>query len=337
MNLKTEITKIHYNKDYKGILLNILEFASIFYGFGSSLKNMLYDKHILQPKKVNAYVISVGNITTGGVGKTPVVSEIAKYFINKGEKVAIISRGYGGRLSNKNINVISDGEKIYYNANLSGDEPFWLAQNTKGAIVITCKSRYKASEYAVEKFGVTKIILDDGFQHRKLHRDFDIVLMDSEKGFGNEQLLPAGPLREGTESFKRINKLVIVSKNTNHTRAEKLAKIMSKKLNIQTQVCYTEPDYIYNIKTGEHLEKGKAITAVCAIGQPEQFFKFLTDYQINKKLTFDDHHIYKEEEEIPQGLIVTTEKDAVKMQNFNRTDIYALKLKTIIDIEALLK
>lgn len=335
MNLKTEITKIHYNKDYKGILLNILEFASIFYGFGSSLKNMLYDKHILQPKKVEAYVISVGNITTGGVGKTPVVSEIAKYFINKGDKVAIISRGYGGRLSNKNINVISDGEKIYYNANLSGDEPFWLAQNTKGAIVITCKNRYKASKYAVEKFGVTKIILDDGFQHRKLHRDFDIVLMDSEKGFGNEKLLPAGPLREGTESFNRINKLVIVSKNTNHTRAEKLAKIMSKKLHIQTQVCYTEPDYIYNIKTGEHLEQGKEITAVCAIGQPEQFFNFLTDYQINKKLTFDDHHIYKEEE-IPQGLIVTTEKDAVKMQTFNRTDIYALKLKTVIDVEALL-
>ena len=334
MNLKTEITKIHYNKDYKGILLNILEFASIFYGFGSSLKNMLYDKHILQPKKVDAYVISVGNITTGGVGKTPVVSEIAKYFINKGDKVAIISRGYG-RLSNKNINVISDGEKIYYNANLSGDEPFWLAQNTKGAIVITCKNRYKASKYAVEKFGVTKIILDDGFQHRKLHRDFDIVLMDSEKGFGNEKLLPAGPLREGTESFNRINKLVIVSKNTNHTRAEKLAKIMSKKLHILTQVCYTEPDYIYNIKTGEHLEQGKEITAVCAIGQPEQFFKFLTDYQINKKLTFDDHHIYKEEE-IPQGLIVTTEKDAVKMQTFNRTDIYALKLKTVIDVEALL-
>ena len=335
MNLKTEITKIHYNKDYKGILLNILEFASIFYGFGSSLKNMLYDKHILQPKKVDAYVISVGNITTGGVGKTPVVSEIAKYFINKGDKVAIVSRGYGGRLSNKNINVISDGEKIYYNANLSGDEPFWLAQNTKGAIVITCKNRYKASKYAVEKFGVTKIILDDGFQHRKLHRDFDIVLMDSEKGFGNEKLLPAGPLREGTESFNRINKLVIVSKNTNHTRAEKLAKIMSKKLHIQTQVCYTEPDYIYNIKTGEHLEQGKEITAVCAIGQPEQFFNFLTDYQINKKLTFDDHHIYKEEE-IPQGLIVTTEKDAVKMQSFNRTDIYALKLKTVIDVEALL-
>ena len=253
LNIKTEITKIHYNKDAKGALVKFLEFASIFYGIGSRFKNLLYDKNILRPKKVDAFVISVGNITTGGVGKTPVVSEIAKYFISKGEKTAIISRGYGGKFSNKNINVISDGERIYYNARLAGDEPFWLAQNTKCAIVITSKNRYKASKYAIEKFGATKIILDDGFQHRKLHRDLDIVLMDSEKGFGNEKLLPAGPLREGTESFTRIDRLVIVSKNTDHhTKAEKLARIMSKKMHLQTQVCYTEPDCIYNIKTGQH-------------------------------------------------------------------------------------
>ena len=112
-NFKTEITKIHYNKDADGILLKVLEFASFFYGLGSGLKNKLYDYNILKPKKVDAFVISVGNITTGGVGKTPVVSEIAKYFISKGEKTAIISRGYGGKLCNKNINIISDGEKIY--------------------------------------------------------------------------------------------------------------------------------------------------------------------------------------------------------------------------------
>ena len=335
LNIKTEITKIHYNKDAKGVLVKLLEFTSIFYGIGSGLKNLLYDKNILKPKKVDAYVISVGNITTGGVGKTPVVSEIAKYYIAKGETTAIISRGYGGKLSNKNINVISDGEKIFYNAELSGDEPFWLAENTKGAIVITSKNRYKAAKYAVEKFGVSKIILDDGFQHRKLHRDLDIVLMDSEKGFGNEKLLPAGPLREGTESFKRIDRLVIVSKNTDHARAEKLAKIMSKKMNIQTFVCKTEPDYVYNIKTGKQLEKGAEITALCAIGQPEQFYKFLNNYKIAQTVTFDDHHIYKEEE-IPQGIIVTTEKDAVKMQKFNRSDIYALKLKTILDVEGIL-
>lgn len=335
LNIKTEITKIHYNKNYKGILLNILEFASIFYGIGSSLKNRLYDKNIIKPKKVDAFVISVGNITTGGVGKTPVVSEIAGYFISKGEKTAIISRGYGGKLSNKNINIISDGEKIFYNARLAGDEPFWLATNTKGAVVITSKNRYKASKYAVEKFGVTKIILDDGFQHRKLHRDLDIVLMDSEKGFGNEKLLPAGPLREGSESFKRIDRLVIVSKNTEHAKAEKLARIMSKKMKVQTHVCRTEPDYVYNIKTGKHLDADAEITALCAIGQPEQFFKFLKDYSIKQKISFDDHHIYKAED-IPEGKIITTEKDAVKMLDFNRTDIYALKLKTKIDIEGIL-
>ena len=94
-NLKTEITKIHYDKEAKGALVKLLEIASIFYGIGSGLKNLLYDKKIIKPKKVNAYVISVGNITTGGVGKTPVVAEIAKYLLARGEKPAIISRGYG--------------------------------------------------------------------------------------------------------------------------------------------------------------------------------------------------------------------------------------------------
>lgn len=333
MNLKTKITKLHYDKNAKGVL--ILNFASIFYGLASSLKNKLYDKNILKPKRVNAYVISVGNITTGGVGKTPVVSEIAKNLLKKGEKVAIVSRGYGGKLDNKNINVISDGETIYFDAQLAGDEPFWLAQNTKGAIVITCRSRYAGAKYAIEKFGATKIILDDGFQHRKLHRDLDIVLMDSEKGFGNEKLLPAGPLREGTEAFSRIDKLVVVSKNTDHTRAEKLAKVMGKKIKIQTFVCHTEPDYIYNIKTNEHLIDGCEVTAICAIGQPEQFYAFLKDYNLKQTISFDDHHSYTENE-IPQGVIVTTEKDAVKMQNFERSDIYALRLKTVIDIENLL-
>ena len=335
LNIKTEITKIHYNKDSKGFIVKLLEFASLFYGIGSGLKNLLYDKNILQPQKVDAFVISVGNITTGGVGKTPVVSEIAKYFISKGEITAIISRGYGGKLSNKNINVISDGKNIFYNAILAGDEPFWLAENTKDAIVITSKNRYKAAKYAVEKFGVTKIILDDGFQHRKLHRDLDIVLMDSDKGFGNEKLLPAGPLREGMEAFKRINRLVVVSKNIDHTRAEKLVKIMSKKMQVSTQVCYTEPDYVYNIKTYQHLPADVEITALCAIGQPEQFFNFLKNYNIKEKIVFDDHHIYTEEE-LPKGIIITTEKDAVKMLNFNRSDIYALKLKTNIDVEGIL-
>lgn len=335
MNLKTEITKIHYNKNAKGFLVKLLEFASIFYGLGSGLKNKLYDKNIIKPKKVDAFVISIGNITTGGVGKTPIVAQIANYLTSNGEKVAIISRGYGGKLSNNNINVISDGKNIFYNAQLAGDEPFWLAQNAGKTIVITTKNRYKGAKYAVENFGASKIILDDGFQHRKLHRDLDIVLMDSKMGFGNEKLLPAGPLREGMEAVSRIDKFVIVSKDTEHSRAEKLAKIMAKKMKIETFICYTEPDFVYNIKTGEKLPERTEAVALCAIGQPKQFYDFLNNYKISQTIDFDDHHGYTEKE-LPAGIIITTEKDAVKMKDFQRNDIFALKLKTIIDVKNLL-
>lgn len=163
----------------------------------------------------------------------------------------------------------------------------------------------------------------------------DIVLTDSKMGFGNEKLLPAGPLREGTEAFSRIDKIVIVSKDTDHTRAEKLAKIMSKKMKVPAEVCYTEPDFVYNIKTGELLPEGSEITAVSAIGQPQQFYNFLKSYKIKQTLDFDDHHIYSENE-IPNGVVVTTEKDAVKMSDFENRNIYALKLKTSVNVEKLL-
>lgn len=338
MNLKTNITKLHYTKEPKGLLFSLLKFCSIFYGIGSGFKNLLYDKNIIKPKKVDAFVISVGNFTTGGVGKTPVVAEIAKYFVEKGERVAIISRGYGGKLNNKEVHVISDGINLYYKADMAGDEPYWLAVNLNMCAVLTCSNRYKAAEYAIKELGVTKIILDDGFQHRKLARDLDIVLVDSEKMFGNENLLPAGPLREGMEGFKRVSELVIVSKNVDHTRAEKIAKIMQKKQGIKATVCKVEPDYAYNIISGEHLQNGAEIIALSAIGQPEQFYKFLEkDYKIKEKITFDDHHQYtKDDIANIDGTIVTTEKDAVKLALLNKNNIYALKLKTVLDVEGLI-
>lgn len=338
MNIKTEITKIHYDKDAKGVLFYILKFCSLFYGIGSAFKNYLYDKKIFIPKKVDAFVISVGNFTTGGVGKTPVVAQIAKYLVDKEEKVCIISRGYGGKLDNKKVNVISDGINLYQKADMAGDEPYWLAVNLNMCAVLTCSDRYKAAEYAVKEMGMTHIILDDGFQHRRLHRDLNIVLVDSEKGFGNGNLLPAGPLREDDKGFNRVDKLVVVSKNTDHTRAEKFARILEKKRKVETLLCKTEPDYVYNIISGEHLEKGCEITALSAIGQPGQFYKFLeSDYIIKEKISFDDHHQYvKEDIANIEGNIVTTEKDAVKLALLGNTNIYALKLKTFVDVEKLL-
>lgn len=334
MNLKTKITKLHYDKNAKGLLFNILKFCSIFYGIGCNIKNFLYDRSIIKPKKVDAFVISVGNFTTGGVGKTPVVAELARYFVDKGERVAIVSRGYGGKLNNKKVNVISDGINLYYKADMAGDEPYWLAVNLNMCAVLTCSNRYKACQYAIKELGVTKIILDDGFQHRKLHRDLDIVLADSEKLFGNENLLPAGPLREKPD-FNRVDKFLIISKNIDHSKAEKLARIMEKKQKVNTTLAKVEPDYVYNIISGEHLEKGSEITALSAIGQPEQFYQFLeNDYKIKEKITFDDHHQYVLSDiENIEGNIITTEKDAVKLALLCKSNIYALKLKTSFDIE----
>ena len=334
MNLKTQITKIHYDKNAKGLLFNLLKACSVFYGFGCGVKNFLYDKGLTKPKKVDAFVISVGNFTTGGVGKTPVVAELARYFVDKGERVAIVSRGYGGKLDNKKVNVISDGINLYYKADMAGDEPYWLAVNLNMCAVLTCSNRYKACQYAIKELGVTKIILDDGFQHRKLYRDLNIVLADSEKLFGNENLLPAGPLREKPD-FNRVDKFIIISKSTDHTKAEKLARIFTKKQGIETLVGKVEPDYVYNIISGEHLEKGTEITALSAIGQPEQFYQFLeNDYKIKEKITFDDHHQYVLSDiENIKGDIITTEKDAVKLALLGYSNIYALKLKTSFDIE----
>lgn len=338
LNLKNRITKLHYDKNAEGFWIDLLEFFSLFYALISKIRNNLYDKGILKEIQVNANVISVGNLTTGGVGKTPVVSALAKYFVDKGEKVAIITRGYGGKLSNKKVNVISDGINLYQNAEMAGDEAYWLAVNLNMCAVLTCKDRVKAAKYAINKLGVTNIILDDAFQYRRIKRNLNVLLVDAEMVFGNEKLLPAGPLREGLEAFQRVDKLLIMNKSTDSSRAEKLAKVMGKKFKLDSYVCNAVPDYVYNIKTGDSLVSGEAVTALCAIGQPVQFFKFLEpNYEILKKIEFDDHHMYiKNDVSDIKGNIITTEKDAVKLAKFDMDNIFALKLKTDFDIEGLL-
>lgn len=338
MSFKSKISKIHYDTKAKGIFFDLLEFLSMFYGLAVGFRNFLYDKHILKSEKISAKVISVGNLTTGGVGKTPLVAKIVQYLINNGEKVAVLTRGYGGKLSNKKINLISDGVNIYYSALESGDEAYWHAINNPLSVVITCKDRVKAAKYASEELGCTVIILDDGFQYRRLYRDIDIVLIDSKLKFGNGHLLPAGPLRESEQAYKRVDRLVVVDKDFDKKNAQKVAYSYEKQTGLKVLICTTEPDYIYNIKSSEKLASGEAVNAMCAIGQPEQFFRFLSDkYEIIKKFVFDDHHIYKQSEiDSIKGIIVTTEKDAVKLSQFKRKDIYAMKLKIDIDIDELL-
>ncbi len=332
MNLKSKITEMHYSEE-KNFLYAFLWLPSIFYKLVTNIRNFLYDKNIFKAVTVDANVISVGNLTTGGVGKTPLVAEIAKYYLSKNELTAVISRGYGGKLSSKSVNVISDGNEIFYNAEMAGDEPYWYAENISGLIVITCSSRVKAAKYAIEKFGAKNIILDDAFQHRKINRNLNIVVIDSEKRFGNERVLPQGPLRECLTGLKRADKIVVMSKGSkNYDKTTIFANEMN------ALICDAAPAEVYNIKTGVRLADNLTITAMCAIGQPEQFFNFLTPrFNVINKVIFDDHHIYtKSDIKNIDTPIVTTEKDAVKLKNLGFDNIYALKLRLNINCKDLL-
>ena len=343
--MKVYLTKFHYKKKYKFAdypVYILLLLPSFVYQCISEVRNFLYKRNILKSYKPDIYTISVGNLSTGGTGKTPITAEIANYLSKKGKKVSILSRGYGGKLSNKNVNIISDGIEIKYNAEYSGDEPFWLAQNCPGTVVLTCSSRVKAANYAKEIMNADIAILDDGYQHQKLKRDLNLLVVDSEKKFSNEHVLPLGALREPMCEIKRADKIIVVNKNFNDPIAKQYAEELKNKYNKPVFLCNMIPDRIYNIETEEIFAQNTEMFAFCAIGQPEQFYNFLPQYLIKGTKNFPDHHIYKQEDidllAQKSKIFVTTEKDAVKLKNLKLKDItiYALKLKPELDIEGLL-
>lgn len=353
--MKLFLSKLHYEKNpnfIKKILTEFLSVCSIPYHVITSFRNFLYDKNILKSYCFkNVTVISVGNLTTGGVGKTPFTAELANYYINKGKKVAVISRGYGGKLSNKEVNIISDGLNIKYTAKDSGDEPFWIATNCPSVIVITCSSRVKAAEKAIKDFNCEIIIADDAFQHRKLGRNINLILVDSINQFGNSHLLPAGPLRESFSGIKRATAIVVTNKSDCIENALKYCDTIKNKFHKPVFLCEMTPDRAFDITTNEPLYLGANTIAFCAIGQPKEFFDFVqNDYNLSYAMEFPDHHSYTENdielliklaEQNNVNFLITTEKDAVKIKDIylklnTSIKIFALKLKACADIEDIL-
>lgn len=349
--MKLFISKLHYKKNpsiAEKILTALLRFIGFPYLVITNIRNQLYDKRLLPAYNSKSFVISIGNITTGGVGKTPFTLEVAKYYLSLNKRVAILSRGYGAKLSNKEPHVISDGSGSMFSASIAGDEPVWLANNCKGAIVVTCASRIKAEKFIRDKYNPDIIILDDGFQHRKMKRDLDIVLIDAKNKFGNKQVLPAGPLREKLSNIRRADKIVVVNKNTEANNALKYCDHLKEKIKKDIYMCKLVPENAYEVFTGEQLRPNTRIMAFSAIGQPESFYEFLKiDYKLIAVLDFEDHHGYDKEDIIKiinfaqeEGIdsIVTTEKDAVKLVDIIRdvempVKFYALKLKAYVDIK----
>lgn len=351
--MKLFISKLHYkninNLDFfEKFSLKVLLLFSFFYNFAVRIRNFLYDFRIIKAYNSGVYTVSLGNITTGGVGKTPVCAEFANYFAAKGKRVAILSRGYGGLLDNKIPNIISNGEQVFYDSDMAGDEPYWLANSCCASSVITCASRVKAAKVAVSELGAEVLLLDDGFQHRKLRRNLNIVLVDAKNKFGNGLVLPAGPLREGLINIKRADKIIVVNKSFDDQEAVCFCAEIEKQYSKKVFLCNLLPDKAYNIINNAPLEKGARVIAFSAIGQPKGFYDFLKkDYELAVTVDFEDHYSYSEEslrdllniaQEENVDKLVTTEKDAVKMKNIllkikPDVSIYALKLKASIDIE----
>lgn len=357
--IKETIRKIHYNHELtpkENILKILLFLLSIPYSMAVMVRNIAYEAGILKAKIFKQYVISVGNLTTGGVGKTPITAEIAKTLRLKGMNVAILSRGYGGELSNKNTNVISDGEKIYYDSKQAGDEPYWLAKNTNGSRIITGKNRCKSAKFASENFDVDVFILDDGYQHLQMQRDLDILVIDYLNKFGNEQILPLGPLREPLSEIRRADKIIVVNKKPHIDQEVKdcraYARYLADKYDKQVFVCNMRNAGIFSVMKNEKLPYESKIYAFAGIGQPESFFEYLNSsgYNVLGQRVFADHYNYREYDfiklvatsrEIGATAIVTTEKDAVKIQPFldmmnEEIPLYTLKLAVDIEMDTLL-
>ncbi|MDR2861416.1 MAG: tetraacyldisaccharide 4'-kinase [Syntrophobacterales bacterium] len=294
--------------------------ASCLYALSIKVRNCLYDKKVFPQKRLSCKVISVGNIVVGGTGKTPMVIYLANLLREKGFRPAVLSRGYMGK-SKSPVNIVSDGHRLFMKPDDCGDEPVLISQAAKGIPVLTGSKRFFTGQIALEKFGVNVLILDDGFQHRQLARDIDIVLLQGEAPLGNGCLLPAGPLRESSRALNRADLIFYVGDNhQNHVESKPAFQVFHKGdvlLNGATQQEYAL----------DHL-RGRRICAFAGIGSPERFQKTLTDAgaQIVFFASFPDHHFYTHEEirnlqkraaEENVEMIVTTEKDGVKLKPFH--------------------
>lgn len=314
-----------------GLLSNI-------YGYFVGRRNRNFDAGRIEVYKPDIPVISIGNISTGGSGKTPFSIWLAQRIIELEGAPAVVGRGY--KRKGKGLVLVSDGLSILADYRQAGDEMSLIAEKLKIPVVVD-KKKVVAAQYANENLIIDCIIIDDGFQHRYVYRDLDIVIID-EATIKNQFLLPKGRLREMPESLKRAD--IIVYNNTSLELSDNYGKIVVK--------AHTKISGIKLMQNDENSELASEISgkfaAVCGIANPQRFFSSLEEKKINieKKYIFGDHHNYtcKHINKIIKycvknsiGRIITTEKDYVKLKEFqqlfqnNSINCYVLEIVLKID------
>jgi tetraacyldisaccharide 4'-kinase len=289
-----------------------------------------YQTRFLKTHSVSVPVISVGNITVGGTGKTPFVRWLAKHLANPRRRVCILTRGYR-RDNAKSQTVVSDGEKILSDVANSGDEAMMLAQSLIGKSAVVCNAdRVAAANWAIENLHSDVCLLDDGFQHRRLARDLDIVVIDATNPFGNGRLLPAGILREPIKNLSRADCIVLT--RTSDERAVELIDRIRQVTDAAVFQSHTKFAGICRLDSKESTREISALSqplaAFCGIGNPRAFFQQLraAKFDVRDEHAFRDHHKYSQadidrltEQANAKGAqaLITTAKDAVKLQSLN--------------------
>ncbi len=332
------------------------------YGKIADIRNGLFDRGVFASHSLGARTISVGNITVGGTGKTPLVALVAEILTEHGQKVCVLTRGYGRKDPKKRV-LVSDGKSVLADAATGGDEPVELAMKLLGkAVVVADADRVAAAEWSKEEFGVTAFVLDDGFQHRRAKRDLDIVCIDATNPFGNGRMLPAGILREPLLSLKRADVIVVTRTDLAENVEETSAVIRT--FNPECPLFIAESS-IFDIvelrkfSTKMHPEESNwdreewaakpvrgTVFAFCGLGNPDNFFERLRKegFELAAQHGFADHHLYTQEEilglerkanECAAKILLTTAKDAVKLNGLKfELPCFVVEIKAVINDES---
>ena len=343
-----------------GAIRLLLSLMSILYRNLVSLRLWLYRIRIKREHNLGCLVVSIGNLTVGGTGKTPIVEKFAKALTAGGRRVAILSRGYksvkpslkkriksklqGNPISQEPPRVVSNGNEVFLDSETAGDEPYMLATNLDGVAIVVDKDRVKAGLHAIKEFDVDTLLLDDGLQYLRLRHRLDIVLIDRYSPFGNEKLLPRGTLREPPKNLKRAS-YIFITKCDGSSNEDLIKRI--KKYNRTAEIieCAHEPKYLQNIDTNERLSldhlKGKDIGTISGIAVPESFENGIKKLGAKIELTrrYTDHHRYRRREvqkfideclNRDLDMIVTTEKDYVRFPKIEAKEdmpVYFLRVE----------
>jgi tetraacyldisaccharide 4'-kinase len=326
----------------------ILPPFSALYSLATRLRLAAYRGRLLSTSKLDAVVISVGNITTGGTGKTPLVEWICRVLADEGKRVCVLTRGYRRQRPQEQV-VVSDGQKVLADVAAAGDEPLLLARNLIGVAAVVCNAnRSEAGRWAIDNLQTEVFVLDDGFQHLQLARDLNIVTIDATNPWGGG-MLPLGHQREPLGGLARADCFVL-------TRTEEKTALSTITAELQKRVG-TQPVFHSRMVTtglrrlgGETLDQvssiKKPVAAFCGVGNPESFFNHLRleGFEPAVERAFPDHHSYQQvnvdrivAEALSKGAasIVTTAKDAVKLSSLHfEIPCYVLEIKITIEDDA---